>query len=178
MVATWRPEYGELMKPLGKLLDKDITVGVGGYGWSAYRADYPAHWEFPGALQGRSYVNWLRQWRICVAPLTRDVLSNGTRQPGDEDSKRTYELAAAHCFFIHRRTGFVQTHYEAGEVPRYATLDELCAKIERYRDDAREGDRMATNAHSRAVPAYALDSRAASIVEILGEFRQADANGE
>jgi hypothetical protein len=31
MVATWRPEYGELMKPLGELLGKDITVGFGGY---------------------------------------------------------------------------------------------------------------------------------------------------
>jgi spore maturation protein CgeB len=63
-------------------------------------------------------------------------------------------------------------------VPRYDTPDELCAKIERYRDDARERDRMAINAHCRAVPAYSLDSRAASIVEILGRFSQADANGE
>jgi hypothetical protein len=39
--------------------------------------------------------------RICVAPLTRDVLISGTCQPGDEDTTRTYELVAAHCFFIH-----------------------------------------------------------------------------
>jgi spore maturation protein CgeB len=108
---------------------------------------------------------------------TRDVLINGTYQPGDEDTTRTYELAAAHCFFIHRRTRYVQTLYdEAGEVPIYDTPDELCAKIERYRDDARERDRMATNAHRRAVPAYSLDDHAARIVEILRAFRQANAN--
>ena len=177
LVATWRPEYGELMKQLGELLEEKVTVGIGGAGWSAHRADYPAHWEFPGALQGRSYVNWLRQARICIAPLTRDVLINGTPQPGDEDTTRTYELAAAHCFFIHRRTRYVQTLYdEAGEVPMYDTPDELCTKIERYRDDVRERDRMATNAHRRAVPAYSLDGRAARIVETLREFRRANAN--
>ena len=177
LVATWRPEYGELMKQLGELLEEKVTVGIGGAGWSAHRAGYPAHWEFPGALQGRSYVNWLRQGRICIAPLTRDVLINGTPQPGDEDTTRTYELAAAHCFFIHRRTRYVQTLYdEAGEVPMYDTPDELCTKIERYRDDVRERDRMATNAHRRAVPAYSLDGRAARIVETLREFRRANAN--
>lgn len=177
MVATWRSEYGEFMKQLGELLDENFTVGIGGHGWSAHREAYPAHWEFPGALHGSSYVNWLRQGKICVAPLTRNVLINGTRQPGDEDTTRTYELAAAHCFFIHRRAGYVQTLYdEVEEVPMYDTPDELCAKIERYRDDARERDRMATNAHRRAVPAYSLDSRAARIVEILREFGHADTN--
>jgi len=85
--------------------------------------------------------------------------------------------------FFQRRVGESQwgtscpdSYDEAGEVRMYDTPHELCAKIERYRDDARERDRMATNAHRRAVPAYSLDCRAARIVEILREFRQANAN--
>ena len=58
---------------------------------------------------------------------------NGVRQPGDEDTTRTYELAAAHCFFIHRRTDFVKTLYsEADEVPMYDAPEELAEKILYY----------------------------------------------
>lgn len=166
LVATWRPEYGDLMGKLGKLLaGKGISVGIGGNGWAAHRADYPAEWVFAGELQGRAYIDWLRQGKICLAPLTREVIINGTRQPGDEDTTRTYELAAAHCFFMHRRTDFVRTLYdEHSEVPMFDTAEELAEKILHYLLRAEERARMAAAAHRRAVPAYSLDSRAAEIV--------------
>jgi len=36
------------MKQLGELLDEKVTAGIGGYGWSAHRTDYPRIGSFPG----------------------------------------------------------------------------------------------------------------------------------
>jgi spore maturation protein CgeB len=169
MVATWRREYGELLERLaGLLAGEGVTVGIGGNGWAPHRRNLPADWVFAGELQGRAYVDWLRQGRICLAPLTREVLIDGVRQPGDEDTTRTYELAAAHCFFIHRRTAFVQTLYdEQTEVPMFDSAEELARKILHYLPRPQERAEMATAAHRRAVPAYSLDSRAEAISNLL-----------
>ena len=169
LVATWRQEYGDLMKRLATLLaGKAVTVAIGGNGWVQRRAEFPADWVFGGELQGRSYIHWLRQGKICLAPVTREVLINGVQQPGDEDTTRTYELAAAHCFFIHRRTDFVRTLYdEIDEVPMYDSAEELAAKILHFLPTPKERARLAAQAHRRAVPAYSLDSRGNEIVTLL-----------
>lgn len=171
LVATWRPEYGGLIRRLAELLaGHGVKMAIGGNGWVQRRDEFPADWVFAGELQGRSYINWLRQGKICVAPVTREVLINGVRQPGDEDTTRTYELAAAHCFFIHRRTDFVKTLYDENEeVPLYDTPEELAEKILHYLAHPDERARMAAQAHRRAVPAYSLDSRADDVVTILAE---------
>jgi Glycosyl transferases group 1 len=168
LVATWRPEYGALMKTLGELLrGRGVSMGIGGNGWMAHREDFPSDWVLAGALTGRAYVDWLREGRICLAPVTREVVIAGVRQPGDEDSTRTYELAAAHCFFIHRRTGFVQRLYdEATEVPMYDTAAELAEKIMFFLPRADERAQMAAMAHARAVPAYSIDAQAEQIVTL------------
>ena len=169
LVATWRAEYGDLMKQLAGLLEgHNLKIAIGGNGWSERRSEFPADWVFGGALQGRSYVEWLRQGKVCIAPVTREVLINGISQPGDEDTTRSYELAAAHCFFIHRRTDFIKTIYsETDEVPMYDDPDELAEKIWHYLARPDERARMAALAHRRAVPAYSVDSRADEIVSIL-----------
>jgi len=169
LVATWRPEYGNLMQGLAKsFAGQALSVGIGGNGWRAHREDFPSDWVFAGGLQGRTYVEWLRQGRICLAPLSREVIINGTRQPGDEDTTRTYELAAAHCFFIHRRTDFVMQLYdEATEVPMYDTPEELGEKIMHFLPLAQERAQLAAAAHCRAVPAYSADSRADEIIANL-----------
>lgn len=169
LVATWRPEYGALMKAIAApLCGKGVSVGVGGNGWMARRAEFPSEWTFAGELQGRSYIEWLRQGRICIAPVTCEVVIDGARQPGDEDTTRTYELAAAYCFFIHRRTDYVRKLYdEATEVPMYDTADELAAKITHYLPLADERAQMALAAHRRAVPAYSIDARAEVIASIV-----------
>lgn len=166
LVATWRSEYGELMKALGQLLSgQGISVGIGGNGWIAHRGDYPTDWVFAGELAGRTYVDWLRQGRICLAPVTREVIIAGVRQPGDEDSTRTYELAAAHCFFIHRRTELVRGLYdESTEVPLFDTAEELAEKIIYFLPLAEQRQQMAAAAHRRAVPDYSVDERANQIV--------------
>jgi len=169
LIATWRPEYGALMERLGGLLsDRHISVAAYGHGWLAQKDSLPQHWTLGGGLHGRSYVEVLRQGRICIAPLTRDVVVNGERQPGDEDTTRTYELAAARCFFIHRRTEFVRALYdEATEVPMYDTPEELAAKILHFLPLPLERARMAAAAHHRAVPSYGLDCRARDITSAL-----------
>ena len=171
LVATWRPEYGALMQAFGKALgQRNVTVAIAGNGWAAHRADYPSHWVYGHARQGRAYLDWLRQGRIVIAPLNREVVIDGRRQPGDEDTTRTYELAAAHCFFIHRRTGYAQSLYdETKEVPMFDTPRELAEKVLYYLDRPEVRQRMAAAAHARAVPAYSLDARAGEIVSILAE---------
>ena len=169
IVATWRPEYGDLMKRLATLLQGEkIKVAIGGHGWIQHCAEFPAHWVLSGELHGRCYIEFLRQGKICIAPVTREILINGVRQPGDEDTTRTYELAAAHCFFIHRRTEYVRTLYdEATEVPMYDTAEELAEKIRYYLPRPDQRLRMSKQAHQRAAPAYSVDSRADEIVAIL-----------
>lgn len=174
LVATWRPEYGELMKRLGRLLSgRPISVAIGGTGWREHEPGLPGDWTFLGGLQGRAYVEALRQGRICLAPLTRDVVVSGKRQPGDEDTTRTYELAAAHCFFIHRRTDYVTSLYdEATEVPMYETPEELAEKILHFLSNPQVRAQMAAAAHRRAVPEFGLDRRANDIVEVLSELSE------
>lgn len=169
LVATWRAEYGDLMKRLAGLLEgHNLKFAIGGNGWSERRSEFPANWMFGGGLHGRSYIEWLRQGKICIAPLTREVLITGVSQPGDEDTTRSYELAAAHCFFIHKRTDFMKTVYsEADEVPMYDDPEELAKKILYFHARLDERVRMAALAHRRAVPAYSVDRRADQIVSIL-----------
>ena len=169
LVANWRPEYGDLMKRLARILEgHQIKVGIGGPGWQQRRSGSPPDWVYGGAVVGRNYVEWLRKGKICIAPVTREVVISGVRQPGDEDTTRTYELAAAHCFFIHRRTDLMKTIYsEADEVPMYDDPEELANKILHYLARPDERKLMAALAHRRAVPAYSVDSRADEIVSIL-----------
>ncbi|CAG1771419.1 hypothetical protein BAC2_01687 [uncultured bacterium] len=168
MVATYRAEYGRLMRSLARDLGgRNIRVAVGGYGWEANRKGLPSHWNFPGPTQGRAYVELLRRGRICVAPLNREVVIDGKSQPGDVDTTRTYELAAAHCFFLHRYTEYARSLYAKDEVSMYDDGRELSALIRYYLDHDNERVAMATRAHLRAVPAYSLDARAEEIVAVL-----------
>lgn len=168
LVATWRPEYGALMKRLADLISEHkIKVAIGGYGWDQHRSQFPSSWFLAGELLGRSYIHFLRKGKICIAPVNREVLINGVLQPGDEDTTRTYELAAAHCFFIHRRTPYVETIYDENEVPMYDTPEDLAGNILRFLLHPNEMIAMAAQAHRRAVPAYSLDRRATEIINFL-----------
>lgn len=174
MAATWRPEYGTLMKTVAQLTrGHSISFAIAGNGWENHRSDYPASWTFSEAVAGRAYLEWLRRGRICIAPVTREVSWSGTVQPGDEDSTRTYELAAARCFFLHRRTDYVRTIFDSSEeVPLYDNATELAEQIFYYLPREAKRQKMRDAAHARAVPAYSLDSRAAEIVAILKELKE------
>src|SRR5262249_31741518 len=118
-----------------------------------------------------SYIEWLRSGKICIAPLTQGGPSAGINYPGDVDTTRTYELAAAHCFFIHKKTDYVCKLYdEQHEVPMYVSAEELADKIRYFLSRPDERLRMAAAAHDRAVPRYSLDCRAEDIVILLKRF--------
>lgn len=168
MVATHRPEYERLLREFADCIPASgLRVAIGGWGWEKVRASLPADWVYPGGVQGRSYVSLLRSGKICIAPLTREMTIDGGRHPGDVDSTRTYELAAAHCFFVHRRTDFAAQLYSRDEVPMFDDGAELARQVLYYLPKDAERARMSAAAHRRAVPAYSMDARAASIVEIL-----------
>ena len=98
----------------------------------------------------------------------------GVKQPGDEDSTRTYELAAAHCFFLHQRTDYVATVYdEQNEVPLWGDATELASFVRRWLPDEAGRRSMAARAHARAVPAYSIPQRAASVLQHIEQFIKA-----
>jgi spore maturation protein CgeB len=167
LALTWRPEYDRLLRAFAKCMrGEGLRVGVAGSGWRQRSSGFPTEWVFPGPLHGRAYGEWLRNGRIAIAPVNREVLIKGTRYPGDEDTTRTYELAAAHCFFLHRKTDYVASVYDARtEVPVWETPQDLAELVRYYLP--REQDRrvMAAAAHARAVPAYSISKRAEQILE-------------
>jgi spore maturation protein CgeB len=113
----------------------------------------------------------LRRGKIVIAPVHRDVLIGDVRQPGDEETTRTYELAAACCFFLHRRTEYVQKIYdEKTEVPMWDSPVELVDLIHYYLPRERERREMAAAAHARAVPAYSIPGRAAQVLGCVTEL--------
>ena len=167
LAATWRPEYHALMQELAAALaGHSLKVGVIGSGWIERRHQLPPEWEVAPSLHGRSYGEWLRRGRIVVAPVNREVVIQGVRQPGDEDTTRTYELAAMGCFFLHRRTAYAQSVYdEHTEVPMWDTPQELAGLVLRYLPLEAERRQMAARAQARAVPAYSLTHRAAEVID-------------
>lgn len=175
MIAQWRPEYERLMVELAALIGNEgISVALAGNDWSKCRDRFPVTWQFPGGLHGRAYGEFLRRGRIVIAPVHTEVVIDGARQPGDEDTTRTYELAAAGCFFLHRRTPYARTVYdEVREVPMWDDAAELAALIRHYLPMECERREMAAAAHRRAVPAYSIPSRAVSVLEhIRGALAQ------
>ena len=115
----------------------------------------------------------MRRGKVVIAPVHTEVVVNGIQQPGDEDTTRTYELAAAGCFFLHRRTPFVQTVYEeASEVPMWDTPQELAKLVRRWLPDEIGRRAFAIKAHARAVPAYSIPQRAANILQQIEAFHK------
>lgn len=174
LAASWRPQYHALVLSIAKAMaGNGVKVGLAGSGWLERANEFPANWEIAGALHGRAYGEWLRRGKIAIAPVHRDVVIDGMRQPGDEDTTRTYELAAAHCFFVHRRTEYVRTVYdEQNEVPMWDSPEELAELIRHYLPRDAERRTMAAAAHARAVPAYSIPGRAAQVFELIVQLHK------
>lgn len=169
LVATWREQYAQTLREFAAALGGHrLRVCIAGTYWERSRAKLPSNWTFLGPAYGRAYVDLIRSGAICIAPVHRDVVIDGQQQPGDEDTTRTYELAAAGCFFIHRRTPFVQTLYdEATEVSMFDDGHELTGKVLHYLAHPEERHSMAIAAQKRAVPAYSIDARASEVIAHL-----------
>lgn len=169
IVASGRPEYHELMRGLAAQPGSHgLKVLICGPGWTRLRSRLPGSWVLTGGGYGDAYGAAIRAARIVLSPVQRHIRAKGQAQPGDEDSTRSYEIPAAFGFMIHRRTPFIASVYDPDtEVPLYDGPEDLARLIHHYlaRDDRRRA--MAAAAHARAVPAYAVDSRAAEIVTHL-----------
>lgn len=172
LCSTWRPEYHRLMRSFADALGDDrVSVAIAGSGWQAHRDQLPRHWHYVGPRSGRAYGEFLRSAKIAIAPVNREVVIRGVKQPGDEDTTRTYELAAAHCFFLHQRTDYVAAVYdEQHEVPFWGDATELAKLVQRWLPDVEGRQRMAARAHARAVPAYSIPQRAASVLQHIEQL--------
>jgi hypothetical protein len=168
LTATWREEYEDLLRAVdSRLASRGVSIAINGSGWDARSQRLPRSWKIAPAQDGFAYVDSVRSGRISVAPLHTRVRS-GPQQQGDEDTSRSYELAAAYCFFVHQRTAFIKTQYdEASEVPMYEGADELADLILKYRSQSDRRISMARAAHRRAVPAYSLDARAEQTLTLI-----------
>lgn len=108
-----------------------------------------------------------RKGKSCIAPVDREVVIDGQWQPGGIDTTRIFELAVAHCFFVHSRTDFALQLYGADQVPMFDDGAELAQHVRYYRARDQERAGMPFAAHRRAVPACSLDAWAAQVVEML-----------
>ena len=171
LAASWRQEYHELMLAFAAAIDGlPIRVALSGPGWCERRAEFPPSWEFHGPIYGRSYGTWLRRAKIVIAPVHTQVVVKGHSQPGDQDTTRSYELAAAGCFFLHRDTPYIRTVYdEQTEVPMWKDAHDLAMLVQKYLPLESIRHEMAAKAHCRAVPAYSIPSRALKIHAVIQE---------
>jgi spore maturation protein CgeB len=172
LVATWREGYEALVvDTAARLQHFNKTISVCGGGWSSLKGRLPGNVLIYPPVQGDQYVEFLRESRVCIAPLSPEFDIAGFRHPGDQDTTRTYELAAANCFFIHQRTPYVgQVFDEESEVPMFATADELADKILYFLAHPLAMDARAVAAHRRAVPNYSTSSRAIQIYDLILEI--------
>lgn len=172
LCATWRPEYHELMISLSRALEPlTCSVAIAGNGWQDRMCDLPKNWQYFGVKTGVAYGEFLRSAKICISPVNRDVVINSVRQPGDEDTTRTYELAAAYCFFLHQRTDFVSTIFDENtEVPFWDDSLELANLVKKFLPLDIKRSEMAARAHERAVPAYSIPYRALQIYTYLDDL--------
>jgi len=168
LIANYRKQYGDLMMQFAtSLRGADIKVAVGGPGWECMEKQLPKAWTYLGAQSGKSYVNSLRAGRVCIAPLTREMVVGGEGQPGDVDTTRTYELAAAHCFFVHCRSDYVEELYASAGIPMFDNGQELAGQILKYLELNDERGKIALAAHQLAVPLFSTDARAKEIYNLL-----------
>jgi hypothetical protein len=169
LAASWRAEYHELMLSLANLVGNlNLRIGVAGTGWQNQQSDFPKDWVFAGPLYGRAYGDWVRRGKIAIAPLHTRVIVAGVHQPGDVDTTRSYELAAANCFFLHKRTTYIQTVYdEKTEVPMWDNTEELAQLIREYIPLQSKRLEMTAKAHLRAVPAYSVPTRSQKVLELI-----------
>jgi spore maturation protein CgeB len=169
LVSTHSAMYEQLMCDLFmELAHLEMRVVIAGPGWENRKSSLPSTCQILDAPTGRAYGELLRRSKMAIAPVRRTVATASTPEFGDEDTTRTYELAAAGCFFLHRRTPFVQTLYDEGtEVPMWDDVKELAQLIATYLPLECERRAMAARAHARAVPAYSIPSRAKQVLDCV-----------
>ena len=171
MAASWRPQYEKLLLELvDNLGNLNFSVSIAGSGWDKVSSNLPKHWKFPGPLYGRAYGEFIRSGKIAIAPVHSEVRVGSVQQPGDEDTTRTYELASAGCFFLHKRTPYVSTIYdELNEVPLWSDGAELARLIEYYLPLESRRREMALASHHKAVPTYSVEARS---LDVLNHIQQ------
>lgn len=170
MAATWRAEYGQLLiDVINALPRRQVRVLAAGPGWQAHEADFSGRLEVMPPVVGRNYVKFVRSAKICIAPMTMEPAKlHSVWVPQEQETSRSFQLAAANCFFVHRRTERIaQLYDEVEEVPLWSNAAELVNLIQHYLPLREERLRMARNAHSKAVPAYSIDARANELLKII-----------
>ena len=168
LIATYRQEYGRLILEISEeLASLPMRVAIGGYGWSHLESKLPEGWTCIGAVHGREYIETIRSARICLAPLTTEIHISGQRQPGDQDTTRTYELAAAYCFFIHQRTAYIEAMFRGTDLPLFGDPRELTQHVRYYLSHAEQRVAIATSVHDLITDTHSLDSRAKIIFDLL-----------
>ena len=168
LVATWRPEYEMLVKSLAAIPEMSrLRFRLLGRYWGELAKSLPDHWATGPSTTGIEYVEEVRAHAINIAPVQQQVLVEGRSHPGDVDTTRTYEYAAAFTTFIHVETPILREIYTAEELPSYRNADDLASTIVKLHGDDGLRAHYARAAHQRAVPAYSLNARAQTLLAML-----------
>lgn len=169
LVATYRKEYGAIIQGLTRETDlHDYNIRIHGAGWQSAGIEIPANWQLGPPIHGHAYREMVSRAKVCIAPVTREVIIDGKQYPGDEDSTRTYELPAMGAFFIHRRTDYLKQIFdEQTEVPMFDTPEELAGHIRTALKNPAQRLAMRRASQQRCVNSYSLDRRAADLLQII-----------
>jgi len=172
LVATYRDEYANLIIDLSKEPGMSaLKMEIYGANWFPLRNQLPPTWKVFEAVHGYSYAETLLRGKICLSPVSSDIVIEKQKYPGDVDSSRTYEIPATGSCFIHKRTDYVHTIFKEGEeVLLYSSSDELANHIRRLLADSNLYDEMRISAHKRCVPRDSLDNRAKEFIKLLYDY--------
>jgi len=173
LVATYRVEYGDLILALARIpAMRALRLELHGHGWRSVLNALPPSWRVGREAHGHAYWRLVSLAKVCIAPVTREVVVDGKRYPGDEDTTRTYELPAMGAFFIHRRTPYVQNLFkENSEVLMYDDASELAEHILWALKNPGPRLSMRKAAQRRSVPRDSVDQRAKALLQLLGGIR-------
>lgn len=171
LVATYRVEYGDLILALARNPDlRALRLDLHGHGWGRIRNTLPPSWRVGREVHGHAYRQLVSSAKVCIAPVTRNVVVDGKQYPWDDDTTRTYELPAMGAFFIHRRTPYVQSLFEeSSEVMMYGDALELAEHIRWALENPEQRLSMRKAAQCRSVPRDSLEQRAKALLQLLGE---------
>jgi spore maturation protein CgeB len=143
-----------------------LRMAVIGHRWS----DLARGTALERFVQGTYFVGDYYAELIGASRINIALHSGPVTTPGWEDavSTRTFEIPACGGFMLHIDNPEVRTLFDVpAEIDTFSTPAGLVEKIGYYLAHPAERRAIAERGHARAVPAYAMDARAAEIVALL-----------
>lgn len=156
-VGNHAPRKEKILLDLVRLRP-EVNLRIWGHRWLT--ADSRLHKFVAGAgISGTEYVRAVSGSSVSLGIMGYDD------KVVDETSTRTFEIPACGRFMLHERTPEVLELFEEGkEIECFDSAEEIARKVDHYRVNREERERIAAAGYRRCVPAYSYDKRVEFIV--------------